>query len=77
VRSHIVLTPQGGVSATAARQASVAQTPGFGVCGSSLDSRSRIRGQTTVFGIRSFSYRRAADLKGGGLRYAHSLLSRC
>jgi hypothetical protein len=48
----------------------VAQTPGFGVCGSSLDSRSRIRGQTPVFGILGFFYRRAADLKGGGLRYA-------
>jgi hypothetical protein len=47
---------------------SVAQTPGFGVCGSS--SRPRIRGQATVSGIRGFPYRRAADLNGGGLRYA-------
>jgi hypothetical protein len=36
-------------------RASVAQTPAFGVCGSYLISRLRIRGQTLIFETRGIS----------------------
>ena len=47
----------------------VAPTPAFGVCGSSLDSRFRIRRHACIFEICVFSSGRAADLNGGSLRY--------
>jgi hypothetical protein len=48
---------------------SVAQTAVFAVCGSSLDSLSRTRGQTPFLEICGFCYRRTADPKDGGPRY--------
>jgi hypothetical protein len=52
-------------------EASIAQDPVVGGCGSSLDSRFRIRGQTPVFEIWGFSSSRTADPEDGGPRYAN------
>ena len=51
------------------RRASAAQTAAFAVCGSSLGSRFRNRGQTPV--VENYRRRkvRAADPKNGGSRY--------
>jgi len=51
------------------REASVAQTAAFAVCGSSLGSRFRNRGQTPVIENCRRCKVRTADLKNGGARY--------
>jgi hypothetical protein len=54
-----------------ARTDGVAQTAAFAVCGSSLGSCSRNRGQTPFGGICGFPYGRTADPKDGDPRYTN------
>jgi hypothetical protein len=56
-----------------ALKASVAQTAAFAVCGFSLGSRPRTRGQISIFEIDCFSDGRTADPKDGGPRYTNRL----